>query len=81
MPKDEGQGLMISAFVSRDLGFNWQLTPQKLKLVNAARKNKKYIDKNAAIAKRGKSEQELFDLLTLSKKIRVWSKQGRLLVV
>ena len=34
MPKDKGQGLMISAFVSREYGFNWQLTDKQLGKAN-----------------------------------------------
>ena len=44
MPKDEGQGLMISAFVSREYGFSWDLTQSQLQLVNQYRQDKQYID-------------------------------------
>lgn len=30
-PKDEGQGLMVSGFVSREYGFNWKLDETQLK--------------------------------------------------
>ena len=51
MPKDEGQGLMVSVFVSRDYGFNWTLTEHQLNKVNKFRKDKDYMDVESAKAK------------------------------
>jgi hypothetical protein len=34
VPKDEGQGLMISAFQSRECGFGYQLNEEQLAQVN-----------------------------------------------
>ena len=34
VPKDDGQGVMISAFQSREFGFGMQLTEAQLMLVN-----------------------------------------------
>ena len=48
LPKDEGQGIMISAFVSREFGYGHDLTQQQLDQINQFRKNKKYIDESAA---------------------------------
>ena len=48
-PKDEGQGLMLSCFVSRDFGFGHQLSQEQLKLVNEYRNNQVYLDTEAAM--------------------------------
>jgi hypothetical protein len=56
LPKDEGQGVMISAFVSREFGFGMTMTPDQLDKVNRQRsrgKRKFYSDENAAISKSG----------------------------
>ena len=57
-PKDEGQGLMVSGFVSREYGFNWELSENQLKHVNKYRKDQEYIDKDAAIAKTGTAKKQ-----------------------
>jgi hypothetical protein len=62
LPKDEGQGVMISAITSRELGFGMELSPNQLALVNQRRKrvgNKHYLDKDAAIAKNGTTTKPL----------------------
>ena len=41
-PKEDGQGIMISTFVSRDFGYGFDLTPEQLAQVNEFRKGKKY---------------------------------------
>jgi hypothetical protein len=49
--KDEGQGVMVSAFVSREFGFGIELDAQELAKVNAFRRcqeNNYYLDKEAA---------------------------------
>ncbi len=46
--KHDGQGVMISAFQSRELGFGMVLTKGQLDEVNFLRRGKKYIDKEAA---------------------------------
>ena len=53
IPKDEGLGVMISAICSREFGFGFELTPEQLLLVNAARDGKKYSDEEAAKAVNG----------------------------
>ena len=58
LPKDEGHGLMITAFLSRKFGFNWQMTCSQLDLVNEFREKKTYIDENAAIVKRVKIQKD-----------------------
>ena len=40
MPKDEGQGLMVSEFVCPEYGFNWTLTQAQLDEINEFRKTK-----------------------------------------
>jgi hypothetical protein len=61
VPKDDGQGRMISAFQSREFGFGMVMTDEQLNEVNETRKGKKYTDENAAIAKRGSADKK--DLL------------------
>jgi len=53
IPKDEGYGIMISAFQSREFGFGMTLTEAQLQTVNAERAGTKYKDEEAATAKRG----------------------------
>ena len=54
IPKDDGQGVMISGFQSREFGYGLDLTDEQLKQVSEFRKGKKYIDEAAAIKYRGK---------------------------
>ena len=53
IPKDDGLGVMISAFVSREFGYGVALTSEELHCVNAERLGKKYKDETAAKKKRG----------------------------
>ena len=55
IPKDEGLGVMISAFVSREFGFGMKLSDADLVQVNEKRQGKHYSDKLAAMEKRGTS--------------------------
>jgi hypothetical protein len=48
VPKEEGQGVMISAFQSREFGFGMPLTEEQIQTVNEFRKGKKYKDEEAA---------------------------------
>jgi hypothetical protein len=59
LPKDEGQGLMVSAFTSRDLGFGLNISPAQLDEINQKMrgKGKKYLDESAAIMKNGTSQK------------------------
>ena len=57
IPKDEGMGVMISAFASREFGFGLQLTNDQLLRVNLARRGKKYSDVLAAKEVRGKADK------------------------
>jgi hypothetical protein len=58
IPKDEGAGVMVSAFVSRNFGFGLHLIIDELSVVNYKRRGECYIDKESAILKRGKAEKE-----------------------
>ena len=58
VPKSDGQGLMVSAFVSREYGFGWDLTKSQLKLVNKYREKQTYCDEKAALEKLGKIEKD-----------------------
>ena len=52
LPKSEGDGYMLSAFVSRDFGFGRQLTDMELESINNARRTKNggtYTDQHAAM--------------------------------
>jgi hypothetical protein len=57
VPKDEGMGVMISAFVSREFGFGINLTQEQLQKVNQARRGMKYSDEVAAKETRGKADK------------------------
>jgi hypothetical protein len=52
-PKDEGMGMMISAFVSREVGFGLKLCQEQLQKVNLARRGTKHSDEAAAKETRG----------------------------
>ena len=56
-PKDEGQGLMMSPFVSRDFGFDFNITPSQMEVVNEYRKGKQYKDVDAALLKKGNANK------------------------
>lgn len=47
--KEEGQGVMLSSFVSRDFGYGCDLTPSQLDTINQFRENKAYLDEDAAV--------------------------------
>ena len=49
MPKEEGQGVMISSFVSCKFGYGMQLSPAQLEHVNEYRKGQYFLDKEAVI--------------------------------
>ena len=49
IPKDNGQGVMISSFQSQEFGYGLDLTDKQLKQVSEFCKGKKYIDEAAAI--------------------------------
>ena len=44
MPKGEGQGVMLSSFVSRELGYGLSLSPAQLDHVNQYRMGQHYLD-------------------------------------
>ena len=50
MPKDEGAGVMISGFQSREFGFGLEMTAEDLRRVNEAREGQNYTDELAAKA-------------------------------
>jgi hypothetical protein len=57
IPKEEGAGVMISAFVSREFGFGMDLSPNNLAKVNQYRQGKKYSDNVAAKAVHGNANK------------------------
>jgi hypothetical protein len=58
IPKDDGQGLMISAFQSHEFGFGMDITDEELPKINETRRGEKYADEVAVIAKRGTAEKK-----------------------
>ena len=53
VPKDEGQGVMISALQSREFGLGMALSDDDLKRINERRKGEMYMDKDAAKKRNG----------------------------
>ena len=53
VPKDEGQGIMLSSFTCRELGYGYTPSPLVMEAVNLLRKTKKYSDESAATMKNG----------------------------
>ena len=49
LPRTEGEGYMLSAIVSRDLGFGRPLSKKELETINVARQDKRYLDEKAAL--------------------------------
>jgi hypothetical protein len=58
IPKDDGQGIMIIAFQSREFGFGVQISDQELTLINNYRNGKDYCNQKAAIKLRGTSKKQ-----------------------
>jgi hypothetical protein len=69
LPKDEGQGLMISAFVSRELGYGMELTPSQLDAINLKRKNEHYLDTLSAKKKNGNTKKPKLTHSPFSRKL------------
>jgi hypothetical protein len=63
VPKDEGQGVMISALQSREFGYGLPLAEEQLNIVNAARVGQQYKDVEAAKKYKGNTEKN--KLLTI----------------
>jgi hypothetical protein len=61
IPKDEGYGIMISAFQSREFGFGMKLTIEELHKVNQYRKTIRptYSEQESALKIKGKCEKEV----------------------
>ncbi|KAI2496105.1 hypothetical protein MHU86_18382 [Fragilaria crotonensis] len=53
--KTDGLGLMLSAFQSRETGFGLKLSSIQLSEINESRRNKNYVDVDAAIAIHGQA--------------------------
>ena len=53
VPKDDGQGLMLSCFQSREFGFGFRsITAVEIEEINRKRRNNcKYVDESAAMMK------------------------------
>ena len=59
MPKDKGQGVMVSAFTSRELGFGCDVTEDELANINEKRKDEHYSDPEAAEEFYGTSKKQI----------------------
>ena len=61
-PKEEGMGIMLSSFCSRDFGYGFKLSAEQLAIVNRFREGKDYIDEEAALEiLKNKQKQPLKD--------------------
>jgi hypothetical protein len=58
IPKDEGLGVMLSAFVSWEFGFQMKLSAEDLRQVDEHRQSKHHSDRLAATEKRGTSQKQ-----------------------
>lgn len=58
LPKDEGAGVMISSFISREYGLLQKLDERTLSFVNANRQGAKYADEEAAIDVNGTANKK-----------------------
>ena len=57
IPKDEGHGVMLSGFTSRELGYGFPISKKILKKVNERRKGQYYSDKEATILLHGTAKK------------------------
>ena len=57
-PKEEGQGVMLSSFVSQDFGYGHDLSASQLAIINNFRRGKTYVDEEAAIFVHGSKEKK-----------------------
>ena len=62
LPKDEGQGIMFSAFVSRDFGFGYSLSAEEIKAINDWRSAADMRYKDGDAAKRLNGHDKKIDL-------------------
>ncbi len=60
VPKDDGCGIMISAFQSREFGFGLEISKIDMARVNTFRKDQVYKDETAAKAKCGDSKKSTY---------------------
>jgi hypothetical protein len=62
LPKDEGQGVMVSSFVSREFGYGMEITPADLHKINRRRERRGhncYLDEEAAQLKHGTTKKSM----------------------
>jgi hypothetical protein len=60
VPKDDGCGIMITAFQSREFGFGLEISKEDMARVNTFRKDQVYKDEAAAKAKHGDSKKSTY---------------------
>ena len=68
-PKEEGQGIMISSFVSRDYGYVFNLTKDEFDLVNSQQHGRQYKDVGTTNLKRGNTTKKDLEISPFSRKI------------
>ena len=59
IPKDDGQGVMISSFCCCELGYGFQPPKEEIDAVNKTHETQQYIDVDAAPKKYGKSSKKI----------------------
>ena len=57
MPKDEGQGVMLSSCVSREFGYGSNLSPAQLDHANQYRQGQHYLDVDSTMVVNKKTEK------------------------
>ena len=57
-PKDDGQGIMLSLFCCRDLGYGYNPPTNIMNEINESRKGKNYSDEDAAITVNGSKKKD-----------------------
>ena len=58
IPKEEGQGIMVSSFCCRELGFGCPISASVLDAINAQRENQNYCDEKAGIEVHGSPKKQ-----------------------
>jgi hypothetical protein len=71
VPKDEGQGVMISALQSREFGFGLPITEEQIRRVNVARMGQHYKDVDAAKKYKGTTEKQKLPSLSNSSMVHL----------
>jgi hypothetical protein len=71
-PKDEGQGVMVSSFISREFGFGLKLNASQLDRINRYRSRTQqahYKDEKAAVTKNGTTKKQKLTVSPFSREL------------